>query len=132
MKTIKFKLSDDILFILKILKEEQILCFKKDIPYFLVGIVYDFIWNLLYKAKILSKYKEKKEMDLIDIKVAFIMKIKKIKTLDFSINNLKHIINLINKQKIPQMKSNLVLKFPVSNNSILNYDYKILGNIFNL
>nr|UXY87552.1 transcription initiation factor TFIID subunit 9 [Cryptomonas curvata] len=130
MKTLKFKLSADILFILKILKEENVLNFEKKIPYFLIGTVYDFIWSLIFKAKILSKYKEKKGIDLVDIKIAFILKIKKRKHFEFCTNNSKLIINLINKQKFHQTTGNLVFKFPVSNKLITNADYKVLGNIF--
>jgi hypothetical protein len=132
MKTLKFKLSEDTRFILNILKEEKVLTFEKNVPYFLIAVVYDFIWNLLFKAKILSKYKGKKGIDVIDMKIAFIIKIRKTIRFDFSTKNLKHITNLINKQNFPPIKNISAFKFLVFNKSLTNGDYKILGNILNL
>ena len=129
MKITNFNLAEDLLFILTILKEEKILNFDKQAPHFLLGILYEFLWNLLYKAKILSKYKEKKGIDLIDIKIALILKSKTNKYNGLQINNIKHILNIINKQKFPDKTNTFIFKFPIFTKSLANDECKIFGNI---
>nr|UXY88046.1 transcription initiation factor TFIID subunit 9 [Cryptomonas curvata] len=127
----KLKFSDDIALVLKILKEENVLIFENDIPYFFIEMIYDFLWGVIYKAKILSRYKGKRGIDTVDIKIALTLKLKKNKAIDFSENGLKHIINIINNQRLHKKPNNSVFKFPILNRSFLNDELKIVGNIFN-
>jgi hypothetical protein len=127
----KLKFSNDIALVLKILKKENVLIFENDIPYFFVEMIYDFLWDVIYKAKILSRYKGKRGIDTVDIKIALTLKLKKNKAIDFSENGLKHIINIINNQRLHKKPNNSVFKLPILNRSFLNDELKIVGNIFN-
>jgi hypothetical protein len=129
MKKIKF--SDDISLVLKILKEENVFIFENNIPYFFIEMIYDFLWGVLYKAKILSRYKGKRCIDVIDIKIGLTLQLKKNKSINFSENGLKHILNIINNQNLHKKPTNSVFKFPILNRSSLNDEFKIVGNIFN-
>ena len=73
----KLEFSDDIALVLKILKEENVLIFENNIPYFFIEMIYDFLWGVIYKAKILSRYKGKRGIDIVDIKIALTLKLKK-------------------------------------------------------
>jgi len=129
MQPAYFKRSEDLFFILTLLKKEKILNFEKKVPYFLIGIIYEFLWKLLYKAKVLSKYKEKKGIDIIDIKIALILIAKTNNSFEMDIANLKHIVNIVNKQKLPKKTNNSVFKITILTKFLLNDEHKIFGSI---
>nr|UXY86653.1 transcription initiation factor TFIID subunit 9 [Cryptomonas paramecium] len=93
--------SNDVIFILKILKEEGIFRFKHDVPYFFLELIYNFLWEILYQAKLLSKYTKRKNITQLDIKLALLLKCKQ-NNRPNSINMSNHITNIINANIFPK------------------------------
>jgi hypothetical protein len=130
MEKNNLKRSVDIIPILKILKEEEIFSFESNIPYFLTELSYDFLWRVLYKAKILSKYKEKRGIDIIDIKIALTLQLKQNNLYIVSVNQLKYLINIINTESFPKKKNKPCIEKSSSYKSIEQDNYKVICNPF--
>ncbi|AEA38682.1 hypothetical protein CPARA_1gp024 (nucleomorph) [Cryptomonas paramecium] len=93
--------SNDIVFILKILKEERILKFKHNVPYFFLELIYNFLWDILYQAKLLSRYTKRKNISQVDIKLALLLRYKQNNRLN-STDEPNHITNIINANIFPK------------------------------
>lgn len=66
MKKKKTK-SNDLVEILKILKKKGIKSFDRRIPISLLRMLYNFLWDIIYQAKLFSKHAKKKKVEMEDI-----------------------------------------------------------------
>jgi len=95
MKKKKTK-SNDLVEILKILKKKGIKSFDRRIPISLLRMLYNFLWDIIYQAKLFSKHAKKKKVEMEDINRIcrqISLEIYSQKSLSTKIHSLGNVIN---------------------------------------
>ena len=92
----------------KIIREEGIKYIHVDIPWFLLELVYQILWKIIYKARILAKQRGASFISLIDLKISIAMQHKENIEINLSRTNLKKLSHIINRGFIPGEKNRQV------------------------
>nr|UXY87063.1 transcription initiation factor TFIID subunit 9 [Cryptomonas sp.] len=114
--------------VLRLLREEGAVHFEKNVPWYILEIVYIFLWEILYKAKILSRHAGKRGIDPMDIKIALTVKSREDYEINKSCRDPNHIIEMINSEPIPRELASLAVTYSKSNSFPQSDQCKVLAN----
>jgi histone H3/H4 len=115
----------DLLEIFKLMQKVGIRRFEDNIPSILLEIIYGFIWEVVYKAKLLSKHSKRPIIDLIDIEIACKLESKNVEIKNFSLINLNVSGAIANYITFPgEKKIDFSIDLPLGNHQLLEENYK--------
>jgi len=102
----------DLIDVFILLKTSGIKNFDESIPSFMLELIYGFIWEIIYKAKIISSHRKKKNISLIDLEIACIIISNDLIKIDRKFNNLCLGNNIINSTNLPKKKKENFFELP--------------------
>jgi histone H3/H4 len=115
----------DLIEIYKILKRNGILEFEEIIPSFLLEFIYEIIWKILCKAKILSKHAKRIFPTLIDIEIACKLELKEVEDKVQRTYTSNFYENIINTIPLPDLSDNNFFELPDKNLQLVEKNFLI-------
>lgn len=92
----------DLIQIFKTLKKIKINFLDKNVPLALLRIIYGFLWDIMYEAKILSKHAKKKVIELKEINSVCLSKVKKFRDEKKHLEKCCFIGRVVNLEPLPK------------------------------
>jgi hypothetical protein len=105
----------DLIDIFLLLKKTDLKNFDESIPSMMLELIFEFIWNVIYKAKIISKHRKRRNISLIDLEIACEIILINLKKIESNLNNLDFGNNIISSIKLPKKKKENFFDLPGEN-----------------
>jgi hypothetical protein len=105
----------DLIDIFLLLKKTELKNFDESIPSMMLELIFEFIWTAIYKAKIISKHRRRRNIALIDLEIACEIISINLKKIESNLNNLDFGNNIINSIKWPKKKKENFFDLPGEN-----------------
>mmetsp|Transcript_10651 Transcript_10651/g.21104 ORF Transcript_10651/g.21104 Transcript_10651/m.21104 type:complete len:125 (-) Transcript_10651:559-933(-) len=120
----KKEIPKDLLNVYKLLIKAGIKNFENSIPSLILDLIYEFIWDILYKSKMIAKHAGRSAILKIDIEIACKIEFQTLKNDPYYISKSIFSCNLLNSLFLMEKKEKILSPTTAMFSNLLNENFK--------